>query len=496
MMKRLQNQPGFKVALLLLDIFVFFASLCIALVMSSNHAQIVTEKQSHFFIYTSVVSSIGMVIYLGTFYLNNLYKRHIILNRHRQLVLIIKSLLISCALVLLFTVFTFHSELATFGRFFFVVIFGSCLTLSIILRIFIITPLIKTATIKNIAPRNLLLLGQFAVCTKVIRSFVNDPYNHFHIVGIIDDTQPVGAEISYSEEPSEHTHTLNLGKLDDLAEIVQQQNVNEILVSVHDTAYLPFIRMVGKCVQACPVVRVYSDFLQIVVNKLHAEEYSGIPVIMISQAGLNQSIWKIKRVVDILFSLSALVTLSPLFAGIALGIKLSSPGPVFFKQVRIGRDGHAFDFYKFRSMHVGNESKDHKKFVQDFIKKSNKCTKDEIKVFKITNDPRIFKFGAFIRKTSLDEFPQFYNVLKGDMSLVGPRPCLPYEWDCYDEWHKHRLDVLPGCTGMWQALGRSSVSFEEMVVLDLYYISNMSMLLDIQTILQTFPVIFLGKGGY
>ena len=108
----------------------------------------------------------------------------------------------------------------------------------------------------------------------------------------------------------------------------------------------------------------------------------------------------------------------------------------------------------------------------------------------------IFGFGKFIRETSLDEFPQFYNVLRGEMSLVGPRPCLHYEWDCYDEWHKNRLRILPGCTGLWQALGRSSVTFEDMVILDLYYISNMSLWLDLRIVLQTFPVIFLGKGAY
>jgi lipopolysaccharide/colanic/teichoic acid biosynthesis glycosyltransferase len=147
-------------------------------------------------------------------------------------------------------------------------------------------------------------------------------------------------------------------------------------------------------------------------------------------------------------------------------------------------------------MHVNNDDSGHKKFVQDFIQNSNACAEKGLKVFKITNDPRIFPFGKFIRKTSLDEFPQLYNVLKGDMSLVGPRPCLPYEWECYKPWHRERLNSLPGCTGIWQALGRSSVSFKEMVILDLYYLSNVSFWLDFKIVLKTFPVIFLGKGGF
>ena len=179
-----------------------------------------------------------------------------------------------------------------------------------------------------------------------------------------------------------------------------------------------------------------------------------------------------------------------------IGIKLSSPGPVFYRQKRIGKGGKPFNFYKFRSMHVNNDDSGHKEFVQDFIKNSESSAVNDMKIFKITKDPRIFSFGKFIRKTSLDEFPQLYNVLKGDMSLVGPRPCLPYEWECYKPWHRERLKSLPGCTGIWQALGRSSVTFKEMVILDLYYLSNVSFWLDFKIVIKTFPVIFLGKGGF
>ena len=130
------------------------------------------------------------------------------------------------------------------------------------------------------------------------------------------------------------------------------------------------------------------------------------------------------------------------------------------------------------------------------IRNRNKENSDSNEVFRIKNDPRIFKFGKFIRKTSLDELPQLYNVLKGDMSIVGPRPCMPFEWEMYEEWHKNRMNILPGCTGLWQAIGRATVSFEEMVILDLYYISNMTLWLDLKIIVNTIPVILFGKGGY
>jgi lipopolysaccharide/colanic/teichoic acid biosynthesis glycosyltransferase len=229
---------------------------------------------------------------------------------------------------------------------------------------------------------------------------------------------------------------------------------------------------------------------------MDVEHYSNIPVIELSQVSLSSPAWKDKRTFDIILSSIALWLLSPLFLAIAIGIKLSSKGPVVFKQVRIGKNGKPFNFYKFRSMHLGTNDNQHKEYVQDFIKGNNNNQDKNIQVFKITDDPRIFRFGKFIRKTSLDEFPQFFNVFKGDMTLVGPRPCLPYEWECYENWHKNRLNTLPGCTGLWQALGRSSVTFEEMVILDLYYISNMTLWLDFRIVVQTIPVIFFGKGGH
>jgi len=145
-------------------------------------------------------------------------------------------------------------------------------------------------------------------------------------------------------------------------------------------------------------------------------------------------------------------------------------------------------------MHVDNGDEEHKKFVKKFIKAGRQGMNKA--VFKITDDSRIFDLGKFIRKLSIDEFPQLFNVLKGDMALVGPRPCLPYEWEEYDNWHKNRIKILPGCTGLWQALGRSSVTFEEMVILDLYYISNMTLWLDFMIILKTVPAMLSGEGAY
>jgi len=236
--------------------------------------------------------------------------------------------------------------------------------------------------------------------------------------------------------------------------------------------------------------------LNVIAEKLDVEKYFNIPVISLNQKSFNAPDWAEKRIIDIILSSVALVILSPIFLIAAIGIKLSSKGPVIFKQERIGKDNRPFCFYKFRSMHIGNSNSRHKEYVQNFIKNKEQCEIEELKVYKIMNDPNIFTFGKFIRRTSIDELPQLFNVIKGNMSLIGPRPCLDYEYSCYEEWHKKRLDVLPGCTGLWQALGRSSVTFKEMVILDLYYISNMTLWLDLKIFLRTIPVIFFAKGGY
>ena len=188
--------------------------------------------------------------------------------------------------------------------------------------------------------------------------------------------------------------------------------------------------------------------------------------------------------------------LAPLLTVIALAVQFSSPGPIFFAQTRIGKNGKPFKFYKFRSMQVGSDQdKDREKTVVQFIQTKAKTKATEKVSTKIVNESRVTGVGRFLRKTSLDELPQLFNVLKGDMSLVGPRPCLPYEWDHYEEWHKRRLSVMPGCTGMWQVAGRSVVGFEDMVVLDLYYIQNASVLLDFGLLLKTLPVMLFGSGA-
>lgn len=203
----------------------------------------------------------------------------------------------------------------------------------------------------------------------------------------------------------------------------------------------------------------------------------------------------LKRGVDLLCASGLLLLFSPLMALIAIAIKLHSPGPVFYRQRRVGKHGVPFMMLKFRSMHSGNDSNIHRDHVRRLIRENIRPEDLGLTSLKLGRDPRVTPLGRWLRALSLDELPQFINVLQGEMSLVGPRPPLPYEFEEYQEWHKHRLSVLPGVTGIWQVTARNLVSFDDMVRLDLAYIETMSLWLDLSILVRTPVAMLNGKGG-
>jgi len=225
---------------------------------------------------------------------------------------------------------------------------------------------------------------------------------------------------------------------------------------------------------------------------------------LVSPAGtrFRERMWAerfVKRSIDVVSASLVTVLGFPFFLAVALLIKLTSRGPVFYSQLRIGEQGEVFTLYKFRTMRQGADDSIHREFTRSFIEgRMSNSSLDEKSpsVYKLTNDPRVTSIGNFLRKTSLDELPQFINILKGEMTIVGPRPPLQYELEYYEEWHKLRLEVKPGLTGLWQVSGRSSVPFNEMVKLDLYYIEHWTLLLDLKIMMRTIPVMLFGSGGY
>jgi len=216
-----------------------------------------------------------------------------------------------------------------------------------------------------------------------------------------------------------------------------------------------------------------------------------IPIVLFRWSGRSKVYLFLKKLIDIIGAIFANIIFSPFMIIAAIGIKLTSKGPVFFIQKRVSKGGKVFHMLKFRSMLMSSDDEPHKKFVKVYINGSNRKSE-----FKLTNDDRVTAWGKVLRKISIDEFPQFFNVLKGELSLVGPRPPLEYEVDQYSQWHKERLSVKQGVTGVWQVFGRARLTFDKSCFLDIFYVENRSLCLDLHLLSQTPHAIVFGKGAY
>jgi undecaprenyl-phosphate galactose phosphotransferase len=311
-----------------------------------------------------------------------------------------------------------------------------------------------------------------------------NPYG-LKILGFLDNLHSVGAPIFRGLKV--------LGHIDDLESIAEQYALDEIIVCVEDASHEQLMEILDRCQRTQARVKIASPLYDVIPARISTERYGEVPIVGLAQTtpGPVQEFYK--RMFDVICAAAGLVLLSPVFVLVAIAIKITSNGSVLYRQMRIGKDGEAFTFYKFRSMIVGSDDDEtRKRNAKKFIQIKKHIGEGSTK---IVDESKITSVGRILRKTSIDELPQLFNVLRGDMSLVGPRPCLPYEWEHYEDWHKKRLSVMPGCTGVWQVSGRSSVGFEDMVILDLYYIQNASLIFDFQLILKTIPVMVFGKGA-
>jgi exopolysaccharide biosynthesis polyprenyl glycosylphosphotransferase len=242
--------------------------------------------------------------------------------------------------------------------------------------------------------------------------------------------------------------------------------------------------------------RIAPSLFNVLPRKTEIDQIGALPMITLFRSPLSGVERIVKRTSDIVIAGAASLMLLPFNLLMAVLIKIDSPGPVLYKQERVGMDGRIFLFYKFRTMHTGSDDAVHREFQRQFITGQAEANhgNDERPIYKMPGDARITRVGKFLRRTSLDELPQLLNVLRGDMSVVGPRPPIPYEVEAYELWHRKRLDMKPGMTGLWQVSGRNSLPFAEMVRLDLYYIENWSLLLDVRIIVRTVLVMLRGEG--
>ncbi len=324
----------------------------------------------------------------------------------------------------------------------------------------------------------LLVIGSGRLGKMMMQHIAATPRLGYQIVGFIDDEQaPV----------TRFGRFLALGTINDLERIIRVHQIDEVLIALPAHQHQEIIRSVRLCERAGTQFKLIPDLYELSLSRIDMDTIEGIPLIGIKSSGIGPWQHTLKRGIDLLVGGFVLIVGSPLWLLTALAIKLESRGPVFFKQERLGYRGRPFTLYKFRSM------RDH---AERYIQQLRPLNEASGPMFKLKADPRRTRVGKFLRKTSIDEVPQLLNVLKGDMSLVGPRPPLASEVDRYEEWEKGRLEVRPGITGLWQVRGRSELDFDEMVLMDLYYIENWSLSLDLQILLQTIPAVLFSRGAY
>lgn len=282
-----------------------------------------------------------------------------------------------------------------------------------------------------------------------------------------------------------------------IAEIVKRNPCDEILVADVELDQKEIERVANFCHENNLGFKMIPNLFLVQSTHTNIQTLAGVPILEFKRTSLDGWGRILKRIFDIIWSIILIILLSPIMLITALLIKITDRGPILFKQERVGLDKN-FTFLKFRSMRVEYCTGENYggKYAEELLEKLRKRNEVDGPVFKIKNDPRLTLFGKFLRKTSLDELPQFFNVLKGNMSLIGPRPPLPQEVAKYNSFQKRRLGVKPGITGLWQVSGRSDLSFDEWVRLDAYYIEHWSLWLDFVILLKTIWVILKGRGAY
>lgn len=327
--------------------------------------------------------------------------------------------------------------------------------------------------------RNIILVGTGPRAQNFMRLIESHPEWGLRIIGLVDNEKSlVGKAICGYKV---------MGMFEDLAHIIHNNVVDEIVFVVPGL----WLRKIENIIQMCETegikVNVAVDIYEPQFSKMKLSTLYTFPLLSFESTPDKLGHLMVKRLFDITFSSIALVALAPFFLLFAVLIKLSSPGPVFYKQIRCGLNGRKFVLYKFRTMDTNAEER-----LQELMR----FNEMQGPAFKLQDDPRIHPLGKFLRKFSLDEIPQFFNVLRGDMSLIGPRPPLPREVEQYDDWHRRRLRMRPGITCLWQVNGRNKITdFDDWANLDLEYIDNWSLGLDFKILVRTIPVVLMGTGA-
>ncbi len=479
-MKRI---PLYKYIFGIADVFVIFSSFLLSIYLLRRNPGIGFIEFTNLAQDLILIFFLISILFIVVFYYNGLYRLDIIITRAAHLTHIMKALYYGALSIVLVSINLEVSPIIDSRLLIFLFALIALPSLYVIR-----TELMRRLYLLFSATgfrRNILIFGDGKSGKLLAAKLMFENPLGLEVVGFIDDDKEIGENIV--------SNIKVVGRFSDIKEVIKKHHVDELIVAIDSENHNNFLEKIDQCRDLDVNIRITSELFDVVAEKVSTERYADIPVVDVSSHYNNKLTLAFKRIFDIVVSIIALILLSPIIFTIIISIKLSSPGNILFKQIRIGKDGKEFKFLKFRSMREsksGDKEEEREarmiEFMRDDFSESGT---------KIINNSRITWIGKIIRKTSLDELPQLLNVIKGDMSLVGPRPCLPYEYENYDEWQKRRVNVVPGCTGVWQVWGRSSVSFKESVVLDLYYINNMSPWFDFQIMLQTVPAVLTARGA-
>ncbi|MCC7368481.1 MAG: sugar transferase [Chloroflexi bacterium] len=329
---------------------------------------------------------------------------------------------------------------------------------------------------RGIGVERVLIVGGNNLGRIIMQSLASRAHLGYYVVGFVDD-----------DRAGDFGRFRHLGGLDDVERLAEEEKIDQVIVALPAASHAAILRIVDHCRQGQVSFKLVPDLYEMSLSRVDVDTVSGIPLIGLKDVAIIGWNALTKRAIDIVVASLALLALSPILAVIALLIKLESRGPVLYHHTRIGKNRLPFTMFKFRSMR-----QDADKLRAAMLKEQD----GDNRLFKDRRDPRITRVGGVIRRWSLDELPQFWNVLIGDMSVVGPRPQIPPEVANYEDWHYKRLAVSPGLTGLWQVSGRSELTFDEMVIYDIYYIENWSLGLDFRILLRTVPAVLQGRGAF
>jgi exopolysaccharide biosynthesis polyprenyl glycosylphosphotransferase len=334
--------------------------------------------------------------------------------------------------------------------------------------------------------RSRVLLVGASVVARHFAERSSDPTARLNVLGVIDDETELGTELANGVRV--------VGRTEQLAQVAKELNAQGIIITSSKIDQNGLLALLDVCLAANLEWQLVPSAYELMLDRVTFDVVAGVPVLGARRSNIRGVNRLIKRILDIIVATIAIAVLSPLMFFVAMAIKWSSKGPVFFSQDRVGENGQVFRFLKFRTMHVNNDDTIHREYTKKWIAEGKAATSDgQGALFKIKDDPRLIPIGAFLRKFSIDELPQLFNVLRGQMSVVGPRPPIPYEVDVYREWHRRRFEGPPGITGLWQVSGRNRLSFDEMVKLDIQYLENWSFSQDLKILWRTMSVVLFDR---